>query len=412
MRHSDEIIFIGLSITSSWGNGHASTYRSLIRGLHQLGHRVLFLEHDQPWYASNRDAPILAYCQSRLYADIDELRSRFTPRIRAAAAVIVGSYVHDGRRVCDWVLDRAEGVKAFYDIDTPVTLARLKNDTCEYLRAAQVPKFDLMLSFTGGPILQRLEQEFGARCARPLYCSVDVDQHRPAVLKRDIDLGYLGTYSADRQPALEELLNEPARRLPKHRFAVVGAQYPSQLTWPKNVQRVDHMAPDSHASFYGRQRFTLNLTRADMRKAGYSPSVRLFEAAACGTPIISDDWVGLSAVLEPGKEILLAHSAADVTGHLESVSDAQALQIAAAARERICAEHSSAHRAAELESHLTAARASAERLESNRESMSVESGTTKAGGAEERVVAVHGESNDTGRCVQPRADGRAGTMVS
>lgn len=368
MRHTDEIVFIGLSIISSWGNCHAATYRSLIRGLHRRGHRVLFLEHDQPRYASNRDAPILPYCQSRLYADVDELRSRFTPRIRAAAAVIVGSYVHDGRRVCDWVLDCAEGTKAFYDIDTPITLARLKNDTCEYLRADQVPKFDLMLSYAGGPTLQRLE-EFGARCVRPLYCSVDVDQQRPAVLKRDIDLGYLGTYSEDRQPALEELLNEPARSLPKHRFAVAGAQYPSHLVWPKNVQRIDHLAPDSHASFYGRQRFTLNLTRADMRKIGPSPSVRLFEAAACGTPIISDDWEGLSEVFEPGKEILLAHSAADVTSHLQNVSDAEAQQIAAAARERICAEHSSAHRAAELESYLTTVRAVSHERETARESV-------------------------------------------
>lgn len=356
MRRSDEIVFIGLSITSSWGNGHASTYRSLIHGLHRRGHKVLFLERDQPWYASNRDAPILPYCQSRLYTDLEELRARFTPRIRAAAAVIVGSYVDDGRRVCDWVLDHAGGVKAFYDIDTPVTLEKLRDDSCEYLRASQVPEFDLMLSFTGGPILQRLEREFGAKAARALYCSVDVDQHQPKGVRRDIELGYLGTYSDDRQPALEQLLNETARRLPKRRFAVVGAQYPSQLMWPKNVQRVDHMTPGSHAQFYGRQRFTLNLTRADMRKAGYSPGVRLFEAAACGTPIISDEWVGLDEVLEPGKEILLARSTDDVIRHLDSIGDEQAQQIADAARARICAEHSSDHRAEQLENYLGAAR--------------------------------------------------------
>ena len=379
MRHSDEIIFIGLSITSSWGNGHATTYRSLIRGLHRRGHRVLFLEQDQPWYASNRDAPILPYCHSRLYADIDELRARYTPRLRSAAAVIVGSYVHQGREVCDWVLENAGGVKAFYDIDTPITLSRLQNDTCEYLRASQVPQFDLMLSFTGGPTLQRLEDEFGARCARALYCSVDVDQHRPAASKKDLELGYLGTYSADRQPPLEELLNEPARRLPKRRFAVVGAQYPADLVWPKNVQRVDHMAPDQHAMFYSRQRFTLNLTRADLRKAGYSPSVRLFEAAACGTPIISDDWVGLSEVLEPGQEILIAHTADDVTSYLESLSDTETRDIADAARDRVCAEHSSAHRAAELESYLNAARGAA----GYRPAMNAEAGVANA-----RAVAL------------------------
>jgi spore maturation protein CgeB len=270
--------------------------------------------------------------------------------------VIVGSYVHDGRRVCDWVLDRAAGVKAFYDMDTPVTLARLRNDTCDYLRASQVPNFDLMLSCTGGPTLQRLEDEFGARCSRALYCSVDVDQHRPAASHREIDLGYLGTYSEDRQPALDELLIEPARRLPKRRFAVVGAQYPAHLIWPKNVRRVDHMAPDSHPLLYSRQRFTLHLTRGDMRKAGYSPSVRLFEASACGTPIISDEWVGLSEVLQPGKEILLAHNAEEVTEYMQGLSDAEARQIGAAARDRVCSEHSSAKRAAELEEHLFASR--------------------------------------------------------
>lgn len=356
VRCSDEIIFIGLSIRSSWGNGHATTYRSLLRGLYRRGHHVMFLEHDQPWYASNRDAPILTYCQSRLYSDLDELRSRYTPRIRAAAAVIVGSNVHQGRDVCDWVLEHAGGVKAFYDIDAPVTLSRLQTDSCDYLRVSQVPQFDLMLSFTGGSTLQRWEKELGARCARPLYCSVDVDQERPAAAKKDLELGYLGTYSEDRQPSLEALLNEPARRLPKQRFAVVGAQYPENLAWPKNVQRLVHMAPDQHAMFYSRQRFTLNLTRADMRKVGHSPSVRLLEAAACGTPIISDEWPGLIDVLEPGKQILIARSADDVTDYLQNVSDEEARSIAAAARERVFAEHSSAHRAAELENYLMAAR--------------------------------------------------------
>ncbi len=354
MRRSDEIVFIGLSITSSWGNDHAATYRSLIRGLHQRGHKVLFLEQDQPRYASKRDAPILPYCQSRLYTDVEELRARFTPRIRAAAAVIVGSCVDDGRRVCDWMLDHTTGVKAFYDIDAPVTLHKLRDDNCEYLRVAQVPEFDVMLSATGGPILQRLEREFGARCARALYCSVDVDQYQPTGQRRDIELGYLGTYSEDRQPRLEQLLNEPARRLPKRRFAVAGARYPSHLVWPKNVQRIDHMAPGSQVQFYGRQRFTLNLTRADVRKAGYSPSVRLLEAVACGTPVISDEWEGLGEVLEPGKEILLAHSTDDVTRHLDCLSDEEAQQIADAARERICAEHSSTHRAEQLEGYLSA----------------------------------------------------------
>jgi spore maturation protein CgeB len=356
VRRSDEIIFIGLSITSSWRNGHASTYRALLHGLHRLGQKVLFLERDQPWYASNRDAPVLSYCQSRLYLDIDELRARYTPRIRAAAAVIVGSSIEQGREICEWVLNHATGVKVFYDIDARATLAGLRDDRCEYLRASQVPAFDAILSFIGGPQLQSMEREFGARRARPLYCSVDVDLHRPTGSRRDVDLGYLGTYSDDRQPALEQLLNEPARRLPKRRFAVAGAEYPSRVAWPKNVQRIDHMMPAGHAPFYRRQRFTLHLTPATMRQAGYSPSVPLLEAAACGTPIISDEWGGIEELLEPGKEVLLARSAAEMMHYLESISDAQAEQIAAAARERVCARDNSVSRAGELMRHLEAAR--------------------------------------------------------
>ncbi|HEU4604594.1 MAG TPA: hypothetical protein VFS24_21650, partial [Steroidobacteraceae bacterium] len=283
IESSLNIVFIGLSITSSWGNGHATTYRSLIKGLHQRGHRVTFLECDRPWYADNRDAPKLPYCTTHLYQDLAELRSRFQGQVRNADVVIVGSYAADGIEVCEWVQQEATGVKAFYDIDTPVTLARLLSDACEYLDTDMIPGFDLMLSFTGGPTLDRLESEFGAQRACALYCSVDVDQYQPLHIERDIDLGYMGTYSDDRQPSLELLLNQPAKQLADKHFMVVGSQYPKDLRWPRNVQRVSHLPPDQHARFYSRQRCTLNITRADMRAAGYSPSVRLFEAAACAT---------------------------------------------------------------------------------------------------------------------------------
>jgi spore maturation protein CgeB len=356
--HSSDIVFIGLAITSSWGNGHATTYRSLLHGLRQRGHRILFLERDQPWYAQHRDAPHLECCDTQLYSDFHDLRSRFTERIRSADAVVVGSYVTEGRDVCDWVLEHARGVRAFYDIDTPITMSHLRSDTCEYLRSDQIPKFDLMLSFTGGPTPRRLEAAFGARRARPLYCSVDVDQYCPQRRPKPIALGYMGTYSPDRQDGLERLLNDTARRLPAESFAVVGAQYPPQLRWPANVERTDHLAPHEHAAFYGRQQFTLNLTRADMRKAGYSPSVRLFEAAACGTPIISDPSPGLEEFFAPGAEILLARDADEVIEHLH-LDSSQRRRIAEAARERVLNAHSSAHRAAEFEQYLSTARAAA-----------------------------------------------------
>lgn len=361
MSQPIDIVILGLAITSSWGNGHATTYRSLIKGLHQRGHRVLFLERDQPWYADNRDAPRIDECDTQLYSSLEDLQRRFAGRIRSADAVIVGSYVQDGRAVCDWVLEQARGVRAFYDIDTPVTLARLRTDECDYLRADQVPAFDLMLSFTGGPILNELETVFGARRAEALYCSVDADAYRPHLVMRSIDLGYMGTYSVDRQPGLDLLLNRCARRLPSRKFLVVGAQYPQELRWPANVERRDHLAPAQHAHFYSRQRFTLNVTREDMRRAGWSPSVRLFEAAACGAPIISDDWPGLEEVLTPDQEILVAHTTDDVVGWIEGMNEQQRLRIAQGARERVLSAHTGAQRAAELERCLESARSGAAR---------------------------------------------------
>jgi spore maturation protein CgeB len=362
MSPSIDIVVLGLAITSSWGNGHATTYRSLIRGLHRRGARVLFLERDQPWYADNRDAPRPAGCETQLYSSLADLRHRYAERVRAADAVIVGSYVQEGRDVCDWVLACARGVRAFYDIDTPVTLTRLASDDCEYLAAGQIPAFDLHLSFTGGPTLQQLEAKYGARRAAALYCSVDVDAYRPQALAQNVDLGYMGTYSADRQPAIDELLNAPARRAPARSFLVVGAQYPSNLTWPRNVQRMEHLPPSRHAWFYGRQRYTLNVTRTDMRRAGWSPSVRLFEAAACGAPIISDRWPGIEDVLTPGEHVLIADRSDDVIACLENQSDSERRRIARAARERVLEAHSGLKRADELLRLLDSARSHAPRM--------------------------------------------------
>jgi spore maturation protein CgeB len=346
------IVILGLSITSSWGNGHATTYRSLMRALCARGHEVLFLECDKPWYRANRDLrhpPFGAVC---LYSGLDQLQRRWLGEVRQADLVIVGSYVPDGMAVAKWVHEVATGIVAFYDIDTPVTLAALADGSCAYLNPALVPRFDLYLSFTGGPVLRLLESRYGARAARALYCAVDPDQHRPEPAPAQWQLGYLGTYSADRQPSLERLLCRPALAWPEARFAVAGPLYPPDLRWPGNVDRIEHIGPDGHAAFYGRQRFTLNVTRADMIRLGYSPSVRLFEAAACGVPIISDRWPGLATIFTPGREILVADSAAEVLGYLREMPEAERLALADRARRHVLANHTAAHRAALLESYV------------------------------------------------------------
>ena len=346
-----DIVMLGLSITSSWGNGHATTYRGLVRELEARGHRVLFLERDQPWYADNRDMPHPPFGRTVLYGGLHELCSAHAEAVRDADLVIVGSYVPDGISVGEWVTRTARGATAFYDIDTPVTLATLATGACEYLTTELVGRYDMYLSFTGGPTLDRIEQQLGSPMARPLYCSVDERLYYVEPRPVRWHLGYMGTYSDDRQPALERLLLKVAREWKEASFIAVGPQYPESIVWPPNIKRVTHLAPRHHRAFYNEQRFTLNITRAAMIAAGWSPSVRLFEAAACGTPIITDDWNGLDSIFTRDEEILVASTTSDVLRMLQDVPEAERLAIGARARRRVLSEHTAAHRAAELEQY-------------------------------------------------------------
>ncbi|BBC72807.1 glycosyl transferase [Altererythrobacter sp. B11] len=342
-----KLVVLGLSLSSSWGNGHATTLRALLSAFAARGHEVLFLERDQPWYAQNRDLADPDFCELRYYADLAALDG-WRHEVAVADAVMVGSYVPDGIAVGEWVQRHARGTTCFYDIDTPVTLAALERGECDYVSQGLIAGYDIYFSFTGGPTLTRLEEQFGSPCARPLFCSVDTARYRPLDVPKRWDLSYLGTYSPDRQPTLTRLLIEPARARPDLRFIVAGPQYPADIEWPANVARVDHLAPAGHAEFYASSRFTLNVTRADMIAAGWSPSVRLFEAGACATPIISDRWQGIESVFEPGREIVLADSTEDVLAAL----DADAGRMGAAARETVLARHSAGKRAEQLEQDL------------------------------------------------------------
>ncbi len=352
-----KLVVLGLSLSSAWGNGHATTYRALLKAFAGLGHDVLFLERDVPWYAAHRDLPAPDWCRLELYADLADLR-RFDAEIGRADAVIVGSYVPDGVAVGAHVQRIARGATAFYDIDTPVTLAKLARGDFEYLTAELIAGYDAYLSFTGGPTLDLLEQRYGSPAARALFCSTDPDAYRPLAVEPRWDLSYLGTYSPDRQPTLERLLLDVARACPEKRFAVAGPQYPADIDWPANVERIEHLGPADHAAFYSASRFTLNVTRADMIAAGWSPSVRLFEAGACGTPIISDVWDGLDELFEPGREIVLAATTGDVVAALSREGG----PIGRAARDKVLAAHTAAHRAAELEAHLVEAKSRSSKI--------------------------------------------------
>jgi spore maturation protein CgeB len=352
MTISLDIVFLGLSLSSSWGNGHATTFRALLGGLAKDGHNILFLERDVSWYACKRDMPEPDFCTLAYYDDIQTMLDLYGSHISVADAVVIGSYVPFGVEIIDRIADLKPKRLCFYDIDTPVTLAKLNQGDEEYLAARQVSLFDTYFSFSGGGVLTTLEREYGAHRAIALYCSVDLDLYANTNEPFEWDLGYLGTYSPDRQPTLECLLIEPARRLPHLRFVVAGPQYPKDVDWPRNVARIEHLPPARHPSFYSRQRFTLNVTRADMIAAGWSPSVRLFEAAACGTPVISDYWRGLNELFPEGRAIYIARRTEDVAFLLSRVDETERRMLAAAALNIVAQDHTGSARARQFAAAL------------------------------------------------------------
>jgi spore maturation protein CgeB len=345
-----KLVIFGLTLSSSWGNGHATLWRGLCRALHRLGHRVVFFERDVSYYALQRDLVELPGTDLRLYPSWEEVLPQARREVADADVAMVTSYCPDGIAVTDLVLDADGPQRVFYDLDTPVTLARLQaGEPLTYIGPRGLAGFDLVLSYTGGAALAELRERLGARRVAPLYGSVDPEVHCPSepLPQYQADLSYLGTYAADRQPTLEKLLLEPARRLPGRRFVIAGAQYPEDFPWEPNVWFVRHLPPSHHAAFFASSPLTLNVTRADMARLGWCPSGRLFEAAACGTAALSDSWEGLGDFFEPGREILLAGTIEEAMAAI-SLPREEVARVGRAARERVLATHTADHRAREM----------------------------------------------------------------
>ncbi|HEX8925335.1 MAG TPA: glycosyltransferase [Terriglobales bacterium] len=343
------ITIFGLTLSSSWGNGHATPYRALLRALHRLGHQVTFYERDVEYYALRRDFRSVPWCDLVLYDNWEDVRSQALRRAAASDVVITASYCSQGARINDEVLALKRPLHVFYDLDTPITLNGLRQREMDYLRRDQLPAFDLVLSWTGGTALEQLESEFGARMARPLFGCVDPDDYKPVPPDASFKcaLNYMGTYAADRQAKLDSLFLEPARQMPNEHFLLAGSMYPWNWQWPANVQRFDHVCQAEHPALYSSARLTLNLTRAEMAASGYCPSGRLFEAAACGAPVVSDWFDGLDAFFTVREEIVLAQKSADVVAALRLPS-AELAQIGEAARRRTLDEHTGTHRATQM----------------------------------------------------------------
>jgi spore maturation protein CgeB len=351
------IVVFGLAVSSSWGNGHATLWRGLIRALARRGHHVTFYERDVPYYAEHRDLRTLPAGELVLYANWNDVRGRAADEVDEADVAFVTSYCPDAALATNLVLG-SRAMRVFYDLDTPVTLSRLEqNETVEYIPARGLGEFDLVLSYTGGRALDALCDRLGARRAAALYGSVDPEIHRPAapLEKYAAHVSYLGTYAADRQDALDSLFLAAARALPQQTFVIGGAMYPADFPWAVNIKYVPHVPPGDHPAFYSSAPITLNVTRGAMAAWGHCPSGRLFEAAACGVPVLSDVWDGLDDFFAFDEQILVARNTDEAIAAYRR-SPIELARIGRDARERVFDEHTADRRAVELERLLRSAR--------------------------------------------------------
>jgi spore maturation protein CgeB len=355
-----KVVIFGLTVSSSWGNGHATIWRGLCSALSRRGHEVVFFEKDVPYYAQNRDLSTLPDGgRLILYSDFANVIAPASRELAGADLALTTSYCPDARAASELILESNAALKAFYDLDTPITLDHIaKGERVDYIPATGLGDFDLVLSYTGGRALEEVRSVLHARNVVPLYGSVDPAAHFPvpAVDEYRAYLSYLGTYAADRQSSLEALFLEPARELSGRRFVIGGALYPQLFPWAPNIFFVRHMPPPLHPSFFCSSRATLNITRKTMADYGFCPSGRLFEATACGVPVLSDTWDGLETFFAPDRELLIVRTSAEVIAALER-SDEELGRIARYARERTLSDHSAEQRIKELETVCIQAKA-------------------------------------------------------
>jgi spore maturation protein CgeB len=347
------ITVFGLTISSSWGNGHATPYRAILRALHKLGHQVTFFEKDVEYYYWRRDFTSCDYCSLVLYPDWRNVRQQALSEAAQSDVVILGSYCPDGARIADEILSLPGLTTVVYDLDTPITLSNLEHGDLDYIRRDQMGEFDLYLSFTGGGILDELERKWNVRRARALYGCVDPEVHARVPVREEFrcDLSYMGTYAADRQQRVQDLLVRPAQLLPQSRFVLAGCLYPKEWVWPENVRHYDHVRAADHPALYSSSRATLNITRDGMARGGYCPSGRFFEAAACGTAILSDWFQGIETFFRADEEILIVSSPEQVISALR-LPEGELASLAAQARERTLSEHTGEARAQQLLRYL------------------------------------------------------------
>jgi spore maturation protein CgeB len=351
-----EIAFFASSLVSAYWNGAATYYRGIVRALHERGHRVRFYEPDAYGRQQHRDIDDPDWAEVIVYpGEGDDNALRMVEHARGADLVVKAS----GVGVFDTLLERAvlelqspATRVVFWDVDAPATLDRLRDDPRDPFRAL-VPRYDLVLTYGGGDPVVNAYEGFGARTCVPIYNALDPQTHHPVPREARFaaDLGFLGNRLPDREARVEEFFLRAAAALPDRRFLLGGSGWHDKAM-PENVDYVGHVYTADHNAFNTSPMAVLNVSRDSMARYGFSPATRVFEAAGAAACLITDAWQGVELFLEPGREILVAGDGAAVAAHVQALDEASARRIGAAACRRVLAEHTYAHRAAQLEALL------------------------------------------------------------
>lgn len=358
MGRGMDIAFFASSLVSAYWNGAATYYRGIVRALAERGHRITFYEPDAYDRQKHRDiddppwANVVVYC-----SDGTDAVRRCIEGAAGADLIVKAS----GVGVFDELLEaavlelkNAYNLVAFLDVDAPATLERVNSKPSDPF-GPLIGRYDLILTYGGGDPVVNAYKALGARQCVPIYNALDPLTHHPVRpdARFEADLGLLANRLPDREARIDEFFFRPAAALRGRRFLLGGNGWEDK---PKsaNVNYVGHVYTRDHNAFNCTPPAVLNVSRDSMARFGFSPATRVFEAAGAGACLITDAWVGIELFLEPGEEVLVAAGGDEVAEHLRSLTPADASRIGAAARRRVLAQHTYAHRARQLEELLAA----------------------------------------------------------
>jgi spore maturation protein CgeB len=350
------IAFFASSLVSAYWNGAATYYRGMVRALHERGHRVTFFEPDAFGRQQHRDLPDPPWAKVVVYPaarDADALNA--VEQARAADLVVKASGVGVFDELLELAvldLQRPDCLVAFWDVDAPATLDRMQENAQDPLRAL-VPRYDLVLTYGGGEPVRRAYLALGAKDCIPIYNALDPTTHFPVAPEPRFEsqLAFLGNRLPDREARVEEFFLRAAALLPDRKMLLGGSGWQDKAL-PANVQYLGHVYTADHNAFNCTPRAVLNVSRESMARYGFSPATRVFEAAGAAACVITDAWEGLELFFEPGSEMLVARDGEQVAQHLRDLDADAARAVGQAAYRRVLAQHTYAHRAAQLESVL------------------------------------------------------------